>query len=202
MNLGAHQTKSSMISLPSMDHGCCSWFFQLGGCFLDRFVSLKFGREFQKIHLVKWNRDLTRPISPKRERLGREIPLFQENPGWWNIIIWPDTWQLKVNQVSVHQFWMDRIAMDLRLISFSKAAFFHWNPWLPIFWHLIVHSEVHSVIQKVTFLFISDVSVLRSWKESVVSNGKKATLKYFSLDLFKLFFYRFHHGKWHVFHHI
>ena len=22
--------------------------------------------------------------------LVREIPLFQENPGWWNIIIWPD----------------------------------------------------------------------------------------------------------------
>ncbi len=22
--------------------------------------------------------------------LVREIPLFQENLGWWNIIIWPD----------------------------------------------------------------------------------------------------------------
>ena len=22
--------------------------------------------------------------------LGRDIPLFQGNPGWWNIIIWPD----------------------------------------------------------------------------------------------------------------
>ena len=22
--------------------------------------------------------------------LVREIPIFQENPGWWNIIIWPD----------------------------------------------------------------------------------------------------------------
>ena len=22
--------------------------------------------------------------------LVREIPLFQEHPGWWNIIIWPD----------------------------------------------------------------------------------------------------------------
>ncbi len=22
--------------------------------------------------------------------LVREIPLFQGNPGWWNIIIWPD----------------------------------------------------------------------------------------------------------------
>ena len=25
--------------------------------------------------------------------LVREIPLFQEIPGWWNIIIWPDFWK-------------------------------------------------------------------------------------------------------------
>ena len=25
--------------------------------------------------------------------LVREIPLFQENLGWWNIIIWPDVWR-------------------------------------------------------------------------------------------------------------
>ena len=32
--------------------------------------------------------------------LVREIPLFQGNPGWWNIIIWPDTYlhlSIKVN---------------------------------------------------------------------------------------------------------
>ncbi len=26
--------------------------------------------------------------------LVREIPLFQGNLGWWNIIIWPDTWSI------------------------------------------------------------------------------------------------------------
>ena len=29
--------------------------------------------------------------------LVREIPLFQENLGWWNIIIWPDIFNLKVS---------------------------------------------------------------------------------------------------------
>ena len=34
--------------------------------------------------------DLTRPISPKRLQIGREITLIGGNLGWWNIIIWPD----------------------------------------------------------------------------------------------------------------
>ena len=35
--------------------------------------------------------DLTRPISPQIGGLVRDIPLFQGNLGWWNIIIiWPD----------------------------------------------------------------------------------------------------------------
>ena len=33
---------------------------------------------------------LTRPTSPKRWHFGREIPLFQGNLAWWNIIIWPE----------------------------------------------------------------------------------------------------------------
>ena len=41
--------------------------------------------------------DLTRPGAPNGG-LVREIPLFQENPGWWNIIFCPDT--LKVKQLS------------------------------------------------------------------------------------------------------
>ena len=35
--------------------------------------------------------DLTRP-HPKWWWKVREIPLFQGNLGWWNIIIWPDGW--------------------------------------------------------------------------------------------------------------
>ena len=34
--------------------------------------------------------DLTRPHP--NGGLGREIPLFQGNLGWWNITIWPDDW--------------------------------------------------------------------------------------------------------------
>ena len=30
--------------------------------------------------------------APKRYCFGREVPLFQGNLGWWNIIIWPDTY--------------------------------------------------------------------------------------------------------------
>ena len=29
--------------------------------------------------------------------LVREIPLFQENLGWWNIIIWPDIWYVHIS---------------------------------------------------------------------------------------------------------
>ena len=35
--------------------------------------------------LVKLARDLTRP-GPPNGGLVREIPLLQENPGWWNIV--------------------------------------------------------------------------------------------------------------------
>ncbi len=38
--------------------------------------------------------DLTRPGPPKCS-WGREIPLFRGNPGWWNIIIWPDFCNVK-----------------------------------------------------------------------------------------------------------
>ena len=32
-----------------------------------------------------------------KDRWGGEIPLFQENPGWWNIIIWLDRWPPEKN---------------------------------------------------------------------------------------------------------
>ena len=41
------------------------------------------------IHLSNYS-DLIRPKTPNGG-LVREIPLFQGNPGWWNIIIWSDT---------------------------------------------------------------------------------------------------------------
>ena len=36
--------------------------------------------------------NLTRPIFPKWWWKVREIPSFQGNLGWWNIMIWPDFW--------------------------------------------------------------------------------------------------------------
>ena len=49
----------------------------LGGCQKSRVL-------VWSVHIWSNYSDLIRPISP------REIPLFQGNPGWWNIIIWPD----------------------------------------------------------------------------------------------------------------
>ena len=47
-----------------------------------------------KIIQMIWSKssDLTRvPRAPKGSVLERKWdPLFQENPGWWNIIIWPE----------------------------------------------------------------------------------------------------------------
>ncbi len=55
--------------------------------------------------LVKWNRDLTRPKNPPNGGLVREIPLFQGNLGWWNIIIWPDGWY----QAGSKYWWFTRV---------------------------------------------------------------------------------------------
>ena len=33
-------------------------------------------------------------LAPKSSQ-GREIALFQENPGWWSILIWPDKWSFR-----------------------------------------------------------------------------------------------------------
>ncbi len=43
--------------------------------------------------IIATSQDLTWPISPKRwfsKGNGTPYFLFQGNPGWWNIIIWPD----------------------------------------------------------------------------------------------------------------
>ncbi len=36
---------------------------------------------------------------------GKEFPLFQKNPGWWNIIIWPDHFLLKKTPIIHGGFW-------------------------------------------------------------------------------------------------
>ena len=41
--------------------------------------------------IIATSHDLTPNVG-----LVREIPLFQGNLGWWNIIIWPDSWYLPI----------------------------------------------------------------------------------------------------------
>ncbi len=71
--------------------------------------------------------------------LVREIPLFQGNLGWWNIIIWPDVSNLSTKQVvcfaTQHSFlqtihplnllvtWILKIGGLGRCFSFSKGIF-------------------------------------------------------------------------------
>ena len=55
------------------------------------------GQTYITGQMIAISHDLTWKGSWGREIL--EIPLFQENLGWWNIIIWPDKW---VNGVKFH----------------------------------------------------------------------------------------------------
>ncbi len=50
------------------------------------------------------SRPKTRPTSPKWW-FSKGNPLFQEIPGWWNIIIWPDWWFLPLGGFWSPQFW-------------------------------------------------------------------------------------------------
>ena len=80
------QKKSRAFPLLFGEHPKC---FQPGGCFricnckITQLLTLRsqtsIGRFFATSH------DLT----PKGS-WGREIPIFQGNLGWWNIIIWPE----------------------------------------------------------------------------------------------------------------
>ena len=57
--------------------------------------------------------DLTRPHPKSNGGLVREIPLFQGDLGWWNIIIWPDTWGIRYislfNTTSPYNHDLDRV---------------------------------------------------------------------------------------------
>ena len=52
--------------------------------------------------------------------LVRELPLFQENLGWWNIIFWPAQWL--VHQTQVH------------ILGFHMSSQSHWPPIFLAFW--------------------------------------------------------------------
>ncbi len=68
--------------------------------------------------IIATSHDLT-PIGSQ----GREIPLFQGNPGWWNIIIWPDfccyyCWWFVRNSEILRRIW------GWYLLSISYDVFF------------------------------------------------------------------------------
>ncbi len=65
--------------------------------------------------------------------LVREIPLFQGNLGWWNIIIWPDS----IDQGFVYfRLW------------WNKMCYFHWND----HWNSEFESVLH--LESVLFYFL------------------------------------------------
>ena len=96
---GQHEKKTfnRPLSQAIFFHGAmmCCWIF----------------RACRRKDLVKLARDLTRVFTPDGG-LVLEIPLFQANLAWWNIIIWPERW-------TVFSFW----ALKL---SFRKKTF-HWK---------------------------------------------------------------------------
>ena len=73
-------------------NGCFNWMIPnlyIGnGCFTKhQFFNGCLG--FQ-VYLVKLQRTKIATWALKRELRFREIPLFQGNLSWWNIVIWPD----------------------------------------------------------------------------------------------------------------
>ncbi len=80
---------------------------------------------------------------------GREIPLFQGNLGWWNILIWPDTWMLWVVRLSQYIFpnatptiWGKSTLIEIpwaamRCIDHQFWGECIWGDWMPnwpMFW--------------------------------------------------------------------
>ena len=57
--------------------------------------------EYSSGQIIATSHDLTPKGSWGREI--REIPLFQGNLGWWNIIIWPDSWNIFLSHHSQSQ---------------------------------------------------------------------------------------------------
>ena len=110
-----------------------SWLYVFGSGFLVALRSKPMGKTSQKIsiHLMRvvicWNRrsgtchiswsnhsDLRRVFGPpKWWWIVREISLlFQGNPGWWNIIIWPDILYHFMSYLPLWMIWityLDRV---------------------------------------------------------------------------------------------
>ena len=66
--------------------------------------------------------DLTRPHP--NGGLGREIPLFQGNLGWWNITIWPDDWTFQDLTI-----WCPRFFLRFFFWEYEKAKWVFFRPW-------------------------------------------------------------------------
>ncbi len=65
--------------------------------------------------------------------LVREIPLFQGNLGWWNIIIWPDwyTYTRSENVTRVGSIFPQSIDGKAHMLQIQSICFGHQNPgWL------------------------------------------------------------------------
>ena len=63
-------------------------------------------------------------LAPKKKAAfweGREILLFQENPGWWNVIIWPDQiWMVKLQTILIGT-WLLRSVFSPWTVGIGKG---------------------------------------------------------------------------------
>ena len=53
---------------------------------------------------------------------GRKISLFQENSGWWNIILWLDTYLFCIETCSrLHLSWCTSLSLDMHVLPVSRT---------------------------------------------------------------------------------
>ena len=110
---------------------------------------------FQVIMANPWNDSPGQIIATSHDLtpnggLVREIPLFQGNLGWWNIIIWPDS--QKNNQIVTSTIWLTLIYKDFLLLVWACWA--GWTCWIWPFWYLNWFIELSGFLKEFCWILL------------------------------------------------
>ena len=82
----------------------------------------------------KWLEDLTAHVTLKGSVLEGKSPLFQGNPGWWNIMIWPDI-SLYIYLILITTSKRSCLRIYNTLCTFRKKINRRWV----LLWHVASH---------------------------------------------------------------
>ena len=112
--------------------------------------------------------------------LVREIPLFQGNLGWWNIIIWPDFWKYEVEFILArycqcklrNNTWRNQWKLILLRLLFMSHPWIHNGYFLyKFYFHQLFNvSEALCFQERVTpYPFFQTLQKYLPWWEKILS---------------------------------